>query len=166
VGLVYTRFARRACCRAPLSGTLSGCGLAHYATHKFHDESHVISAEGRDNVCIFCPPPRHIMALPKSMRILAGATICVFLFLFVKILNAPSGGGLQVPTKVPLSKDGQWDHDPQSDRMSIRDTPSWYGAAAYQNAQHPENPRSLSGESTETTTHRTTRRARASTPPS
>jgi mannosyltransferase len=60
------------------------------------------------------------MALPKSMRILAGATICVFLFLFVKILNAPPAGELQVPTKVPLSKDGQWDHDPQSDRMSIR----------------------------------------------
>lgn len=61
------------------------------------------------------------MALPKSMRILAGATICVFIFLFVKILNAPSAGELQVPTKVPLAKDGQWDHDPQLDRKSTRD---------------------------------------------
>lgn len=55
------------------------------------------------------------MALPKSMRILAGATMCVFIFLFVKILNAPSAGELQVPPKAPISKDGQWDRDPQLD---------------------------------------------------
>lgn len=96
-------------------------GLAHYATPqvKLIDESHVISARW-DNVCILVPPhSQDIMALPKSMRILAGATICVFLFLFVKIMNAPSAGELQVPTKVPLSKDGQWDHDPQEDRKYI-----------------------------------------------
>ena len=71
------------------------------------------------------------MALPKSMRILAGATICVFLFLFVKIMNAPSAGELQVPTKVPLSKDGQWDHDPQEDRKYILDSRRLYDVVAY-----------------------------------
>lgn len=82
-------------------------------------DAHVISARW-DNVCILVSP--HLdynMALPKSMRILAGATICVFVFLFFQILKAPSAGELQVPNKVPLSKDGQWDHDPQQDRMSI-----------------------------------------------
>lgn len=58
------------------------------------------------------------MALPKSMRILAAATMCIFVFLFVKILNAPSLEELQVPAKVPPSKDGQWERDPQLDRKS------------------------------------------------
>lgn len=61
------------------------------------------------------------------MRVLAGATMCIFVFLFVKILNAPSSAGeLQVPTKVPLSKDGQWDHDPQLDRKYTLNTLSWH----------------------------------------
>jgi hypothetical protein len=87
---------------------------------KLIDESHVISARW-DNVCILVSPHSHYtMALPKSMRILAGATLCVFIFLFVKILNAPSAGELQVPTKVPLSGDGQWERDAQLDRKAIR----------------------------------------------
>lgn len=56
------------------------------------------------------------MALPKSMRYLAGATICVFVFLFIQILKAPTADELQVPNRIPLSKDGKWDHDPQLDR--------------------------------------------------
>jgi mannosyltransferase len=61
------------------------------------------------------------MALPKSMRYLAGATICVFVFLFVQILKAPSAGELQVPSKVPLTKDGKWS-DPQLERRFARKT--------------------------------------------
>jgi mannosyltransferase len=58
------------------------------------------------------------MALPKSMRYLAGATIVVLVFLFVQILKAPAGE-VVVPSKIPLSKEGEWDHDPQSDRMRL-----------------------------------------------
>jgi mannosyltransferase len=52
------------------------------------------------------------------MRYLAAATICVLVFLFIQILKAPSGE-VVIPNKVPLSKDGNWDHDPQSDRMRL-----------------------------------------------
>lgn len=106
------------------------------------------------------------MALPKSMRILAGATMCVFIFLFVKILNAPSAGELQVPPKAPISKDGQWDRDPQLDRKSISATLSPQNLVAHQHVQRLENPRSLCDESRATTTHPMTRRAHASTLPS
>jgi hypothetical protein len=61
------------------------------------------------------------MALPKSMRYLAGATICVFVFLFVQIFKSP---GSDTPIEFPSSKtpttkeNGDWDHDPQLDRMA------------------------------------------------
>lgn len=87
---------------------------------KLINDSHIISARWDDVRILVSPHFLFTMALPKSMRILAGATMCVFIFLFVKILNAPSAGELQVPTKVPLTKDGQWDHDPQLDRKSTR----------------------------------------------
>ena len=61
------------------------------------------------------------MALPKSIRYLAGATVCVFLYLFVQILKGPgSEGVLQIPTRLPTTTGGKnfadWDHDPQLDR--------------------------------------------------
>lgn len=102
------------------------------------------------------------MALPKSMRYLAGATICVFIFVFVQLLRAPPAGGLQVPSKVPLSKEGDWDES-QLDRKSALRPQYEQGRKADIHSQHPENPQSLCDESMETTTPRTTRTAHAST---
>ncbi|KAI4672128.1 uncharacterized protein J4E78_000628 [Alternaria triticimaculans] len=56
------------------------------------------------------------MALPKGMRYLAGATFCIFVYLFVQILKAPgSEKPVEIPSKVPTNKFGDWDHDPQLD---------------------------------------------------
>ena len=61
------------------------------------------------------------MALPKSIRYLAGATLCVFAYLFVQILKG-SGSEieLQFPNKLPSAPGrknfADWDHDPQLDR--------------------------------------------------
>ena len=62
------------------------------------------------------------MALPKGMRYLAGATICIFIYLFVQILKPGSETPIQIPSKLPINKLGDWDHDPQLDRE--RDFPS------------------------------------------
>lgn len=60
------------------------------------------------------------MALPKGVRYLAGATICVFLYLFVQILRTPgSETPIQIPNKLPSNQLGDWDHDPQLDRKDI-----------------------------------------------
>jgi mannosyltransferase len=60
------------------------------------------------------------MALPKGMRYLAGATLCVFLYLFVQILKTPgSETPIQIPNKLPTNKLGDWDHDPQLDRKRL-----------------------------------------------
>jgi mannosyltransferase len=57
------------------------------------------------------------MALPKSMRYLAGATVCIFLYLFLQILKTPgSETPIEIPSKVATNKAGDWDHDPQLDR--------------------------------------------------
>lgn len=76
-----------------------------------------------------CPNPRppqlqllFIMALPKGMRYLAGATFCIFVYLFVQILKAPgSEKPVEIPSKVPTNKFGDWDHDPQLDRKAAWD---------------------------------------------
>jgi mannosyltransferase len=61
------------------------------------------------------------MALPKSMRYLAGATFCIFVYLFVQILKAPgSETPVEIPSKLPTNKLGDWDHDPQLDRKLLR----------------------------------------------
>jgi hypothetical protein len=61
------------------------------------------------------------MALPKSMRYLAGATFCIFVYLFVQILKAPgSDTPVEIPSKLPTNKLGDWDHDPQLDRKLLR----------------------------------------------
>lgn len=66
------------------------------------------------------PQPPHLlftMALPKGMRYLAGATFCIFIYLFVQILKAPgSETPVEIPSKLPTNKVGDWDHDPQLDR--------------------------------------------------
>jgi mannosyltransferase len=57
------------------------------------------------------------MALPKSMRYLAGATFCIFVYLFVQILKTQSSETpIEIPSKLPINKVGNWDHDPQLDR--------------------------------------------------
>ena len=57
------------------------------------------------------------MALPKSMRYLAGATVCLFLYLSVQILKTSSSETpIEIPSKLPTNKLGDWDHDPQLDR--------------------------------------------------
>lgn len=51
------------------------------------------------------------------MRYLAGATICVFLYLFMQIMKTPgSEPPIEIPNKLPDSKLNNWDHDPQLDR--------------------------------------------------
>ncbi|CBY01684.1 hypothetical protein IAQ61_003491 [Plenodomus lingam] len=62
------------------------------------------------------------MALPKGMRFLAGATFCIFIYMFVQMMKSPgSEGSLKVPSKSPADAGrktwGDWDHDPQLDRM-------------------------------------------------
>lgn len=58
------------------------------------------------------------MALPKSMRYLAAATLCIFVYLFLQLLATPDAA-LQLPaSKPPTSKHGEWHHDPQLDRTS------------------------------------------------
>lgn len=59
------------------------------------------------------------MALPKSMRYLAAATLCIFVFIFVQLLNAP-----QTELRLPNSRAGAHhgkdvgDRDPQLDRTN------------------------------------------------
>jgi hypothetical protein len=87
-------------------------------------ESRGISLKGTLTPCYCLHISSFTMALPKSMRYLAGATICVLVFLFVQILKAPAGE-VVVPSKIPLSKDGEWDHDPQSDRTCFPTLQPW-----------------------------------------
>jgi mannosyltransferase len=59
------------------------------------------------------------MTLPRGMRYLAAATLCIFVYLFVQILHAP-----QAELRLPASgsnkpagfQQGQRDHDPLLDR--------------------------------------------------
>ena len=45
------------------------------------------------------------MALPKSMRYLAGATVCIFVYLFVQILKTQSSETpIEIPSKLPTNK--------------------------------------------------------------
>jgi hypothetical protein len=102
------------------------------------------------------------MALPKSMRYLAGATVCIFVYLFVQILKTPSSETpIKIPSKLPNGKLGDWNHDPQLDREYILCV---YKGHANGYGQHLASLTSRCDESTATTTHRTTRTARASTP--
>lgn len=58
------------------------------------------------------------MALPKSMRYLAGATLCIFLYLFVQLTHSPRTE-IELPSSKPsLFKPGGGDHDPQLDRRT------------------------------------------------
>jgi mannosyltransferase len=60
------------------------------------------------------------MALPKSMRYLAAATLCIFVYLFVQLLHT-SPTELHIPTGNPsASQHGQVDpdRDPQLDRTA------------------------------------------------
>jgi mannosyltransferase len=61
------------------------------------------------------------MALPKSMRYLAAATLCIFVYLFVQLLHTPQADvrlpGSSSRSRTPsLFKHGQADRDPQLDR--------------------------------------------------
>jgi mannosyltransferase len=58
------------------------------------------------------------MALPKSMRYLAAATLCIFVFLFVQLLHTPKTELLIPSGKPSASQHGQGDRDPQLDRMA------------------------------------------------
>lgn len=62
------------------------------------------------------------MALPRAIRLLAAATICVFLFLFLQMLRAEPGA-IRLPDSGHRGKESnnklqKWDHDPQLDRTS------------------------------------------------
>jgi hypothetical protein len=57
------------------------------------------------------------MALPKSMRYLAAATVCIFVYLFLQILHAPQTE-IHLPTsKLPGLKYSNTDREPQLDRQ-------------------------------------------------
>jgi len=66
------------------------------------------------------------MAIPKAIRYLAGATVCLFVYLFLQILDAPQAD-VRLPTnKFPLPslpKYGGADRDPQLDRMPALSRP-------------------------------------------
>ncbi len=60
------------------------------------------------------------MALPRGMRYLAGATICMFLYLFTQILKSPGSEiEMQLPSKLPDRRPGiklsDWNLPPQID---------------------------------------------------
>ena len=56
------------------------------------------------------------MALPKPIRILAAATICIFVFLFLQLFRSEPGQ-MKMPESVPAGQKYQdWGHDPQLDR--------------------------------------------------
>lgn len=58
------------------------------------------------------------MAVPKAIRYLAGATVCIFVYLFLQILHAPQTD-IHLPTpKFPLPKHAGSDRDPQLDRTT------------------------------------------------
>lgn len=102
------------------------------------------------------------MALPKSMRCLAGVTVCLFVVVFVLLLK-PSGveSEMQLPSTPPTKKLGDWDHDPQLDR-TVAFARARRSRTVLTTTQHPANPPSPCGESTATTTLQTGRTARAS----
>ncbi|KAF2731902.1 alpha-1,2 mannosyltransferase KTR1 [Polyplosphaeria fusca] len=54
-----------------------------------------------------------MMALPKGMRLLAAATLCIFVYMLAQIFRTP--GEMHFPTTPPLKKYQEWDHDPQLD---------------------------------------------------
>ncbi|KAF2497226.1 alpha-1,2 mannosyltransferase KTR1 [Lophium mytilinum] len=53
------------------------------------------------------------MALPKSIRILAAATLCIFFYMVVQIFKAPES--LEAPGTGKLGKLDKWTKDPQLD---------------------------------------------------
>jgi mannosyltransferase len=56
------------------------------------------------------------MALPKGMRYLAAATLCIFLYLFVQLLHTPHTEIQLLTTKPSVFRHGGEDRDPQLDR--------------------------------------------------
>lgn len=44
------------------------------------------------------------MAVPKSLRYLAGATVCIFVYVFVQLLKSPQTS-LELPTRLPTLND-------------------------------------------------------------
>jgi len=56
-----------------------------------------------------------IMALPKLMRLIAGATVLIMCFMLLQILRAPAQIDLPTSGSKP-TKLKEWDHDPQLDR--------------------------------------------------
>lgn len=83
------------------------------------------------------PPPTHnesTMALPKSIRVLAAVTLCLFFYMVVLIFRAPAE---LAPPSTPHSSDskvGDWTHDPQLDRMVL--ISRGFGIAANLNDNH------------------------------
>lgn len=62
------------------------------------------------------PSSSDTMALPRGMRILAGATLCILLFLVVELFWGEQRE-MEMPAKAPEpQKFVDWDHDPQQDR--------------------------------------------------
>jgi mannosyltransferase len=55
------------------------------------------------------------MALPKSMRYLAAATLCIFVYLFVQLLHSPQTE-LLIPNNKPSTQHVHGDRDPLLDR--------------------------------------------------
>jgi len=103
------------------------------------------------------------MALPKSMRYLAAATLCIFLYLLVQLLASPHAE-IQLPASKPSSlKPISKDHDPQLDCM----VPSRAALMSHANhpMQHLANLSALYAELTATTTPQTMPTAHASMRP-
>jgi hypothetical protein len=101
------------------------------------------------------------MAVPKAIRYLAGATVCLLVYLFLQMLDAPQTEIRLPSTKLPLLKHGEWDHDPQRERKTHL---SLLQGSHTDALQHPASLSGPSDESTATTTHRTAPTARASMP--
>jgi hypothetical protein len=101
------------------------------------------------------------MALPKSMRYLAAATLCIFVYLFVQLLHSPQTE-LLIPNSKPSTQHVQGDRDPQLDRK----TPSHPTILRAHHLQPLANLAALCAASRATTMRLTTPAARASMPPS
>jgi mannosyltransferase len=58
------------------------------------------------------------MALPKSMRYLAAATLCIFVYMFLQVFRTSQDANLKLTStlpSLPSLKSGSW-RDPQLDR--------------------------------------------------
>jgi hypothetical protein len=103
------------------------------------------------------------MALPKSMRYLAAATLCIFVYLFVQLLHSPQTE-LLIPNSKPSTQHAQGDRDPQLDRKRAPASTRPYSCP--NNMQRPASLAALCAASRATTMRPTTPAARASMPPS